>query len=412
MTLADLPAILILVGLAAYVVLGGADFGAGFWQLSPGSGRRSRAIREHAYHAMGPVWEANHVWLIFVLVVCWTGYPTAFASVASTLTAPFFIAAVGIILRGTAYALRSTTDTLRGRRWVELLFAFSSILTPFALGAAVGGIASGRVPVGNARGDLVTSWLNPTSIAVGALAVATSAYLAAVYLSADAERIRAAELVRQFRLRALAVGFVAGAVAVGALVVLRFDAQPIWDGLTGWPGLLAVVASVAAGFGTLALVSAGSFGLARLCAAVAVAAIVVGWALAQRPRLLPGLTIEQAAAPRATLIAIAIAGGIGAVVLVPSLALLFGLFLGGRFDLRPAQAAEPAGATRALPPAVNRLVALVAAASGVAAVGLTTFTDSGWPLGLGVCSLFVFVGSAFCLIVVPPATGTVRNAAG
>ena len=403
MTLANIPAILILLGLAAYVVLAGADFGAGFWQLSSGRSEKSRAIREHAYHAMGPVWEANHVWLILVLVVCWTGYPTAFASIASTLAAPLFVAAVGIILRGTAYALRSTMDTLRGRRRVELLFACSSILTPFALGAAVGGIASGRVPVGNARGDLVTSWLNPTSIAVGVLAVATGAYLAAVYLSADAERIRAPELVREFRVRALAIGVVAGAVAVGALVAVRFDAQTIWDGLTEWPGLVAVVVSATAGFATLALVSTGSFGPARLCAALAVAAIVVGWALAQRPRLLPGLTIEQAAAPRATLIAITIAAGIGALVLVPSLALLFGLFLGGRFDLRPAQAGEPAVATRALPPAADRLLAPVAAASGMAGVGLTTFTDSGWPLGLGVCSLFVFVGSAFCLVVLPPA---------
>jgi cytochrome bd ubiquinol oxidase subunit II len=405
-TLADLPAILILLGLAAYVVLGGADFGAGFWQLSGRSGERSRAIREHAYHAMGPVWEANHVWLIFVLVVCWTGYPTAFASIASTLTVPLFIAAIGIILRGTAYALRSTTDTLRGRRRVELLFAFSSILTPFALGAAVGGIASGRVPVGNARGDLVTSWLNPTSIAVGVLAVATGAYLAAVYLSADAERIRAPQLVREFRSRALVIGVVAGAAALGALVAIRFDARPIWDGLTEWPGLLAVVISTAAGIATLALVWARSFGPARLCAALAVAAIVAGWALAQRPRLLPGLTIDQAAAPRATLDAIAIAAGIGAVVLVPSLVLLFGLFLGGRFDALPARATEPTEGAGPLPVVARRLLALIAVASGVAGLGLTTFTDSGWPLGLGVCSLFAFVGSTFCLIVMPPAGAT------
>jgi cytochrome d ubiquinol oxidase subunit II len=165
-----------------------------------------------------------------------------------------------------------------------------------------------------------------------------------------------------------------------------------------------VVVSAAAGIATLALVWAGSFGPARLCAALAVAAIVAGWALAQRPRLLPGLTIDQAAAPRATLVAIAVATGIGAVILVPSLVLLFGLFLGGRFDVRPARARpEPRGAARPLPAPTRRLVALIAAASGAAGLGLTTFTDSGWPLGLGVFSLFAFVGSAFCLIVVPPA---------
>src|SRR5919197_4947802 len=145
MELADVPVVLMLVGLAAYAVLGGADFGAGVWQLAGGRDERSRALREHAHHSMGPVWEANHVWLIFVLVVCWTAFPTAFASITSTLAVPLFIAAFGIILRGTAYALRSGTATPREQRRVEVAFAISSILTPFALGAVVGSIASGRV---------------------------------------------------------------------------------------------------------------------------------------------------------------------------------------------------------------------------------------------------------------------------
>ena len=144
MRLADVPLILMLVGLAAYAVLGGADFGAGFWQLGGGPGERGRTIREHAHHAMGPVWETNHVWLIFVLVICWTAYPTAFASITSTLSVPLFIAGIGIVLRGTTYALRSGTATPREQRLVEVVFAVSSILTPFALGAVIGGIASGR----------------------------------------------------------------------------------------------------------------------------------------------------------------------------------------------------------------------------------------------------------------------------
>ena len=140
---------------------------------------------------MGPVWEANHVWLIFVLVVCWTAYPVAFGSIASTLAVPLFIAAIGIILRGTAYALRSgTARELASARPIDGVFAISSILTPFALGTVVGAIASGRVPVGNAAGDLVTSWLNPTSLVSATLAVAGVAYIAAVYLAADAARAR------------------------------------------------------------------------------------------------------------------------------------------------------------------------------------------------------------------------------
>src|SRR4051794_26011566 len=189
-----------LAGLAAYAVLAGADFGAGIWHMLP-AGRRAAAVREHTHRSMSAVWEANHVWLIFVLVVCWTAYPTAFASILSTLAVPFFIAGIGIILRGTAYALRSGTATPREERTLELAFAGSSILTPFALGAAIGGIASGRVPVGNAAGDLASSWLNPTSITLGLLAVATAAYLAAVYLAADAVRVGRPDLELVFRRR-------------------------------------------------------------------------------------------------------------------------------------------------------------------------------------------------------------------
>src|SRR5919197_5094920 len=332
MQLADVPLIILLVGLTAYAVLGGADFGAGFWQLWGGRGEREAAVREHAHHAMGPVWEANHVWLIFVLVVCWTAYPTAFASIMSTLAVPLFLAGVGIILRGTAYALRSGTATAREQRRVEVALAASSILTPFALGTSIGGIASGRVPVGNAAGDLATSWLNATSILVGALAVATAAYLAAVYLAADAVRLRRPELARAFRVRAPAMVVVAGALAVAGLAVVHEDARSIWDGLTSGSGLSAVIVSGLAGLGTVLLVLQRRYELARVSAALAVVAIVAGWGLAQRPELLPGLTIQEEQIGRAVLVSVVVALAIGAVILVPSLGLLFSLVLRGRFD--------------------------------------------------------------------------------
>ena len=210
-TLDAYPLILIVAGLTAYGVLGGADFGAGFWSLLGGpADRAGKSLRDHAHHAIGPVWEANHVWLIFVLVVCWTGYPTAFGSIVSTLAVPLFIAAVGIILRGTAYALRAGTGSAGELRAVDLAFALSSIIVPFAFGAAIGGIASGRVPVGNAAGDQFTSWANWTSFLIGVLAVAVAAYLAAVYLAADGMRLGEPELAEAFRVRALAMGVVAG----------------------------------------------------------------------------------------------------------------------------------------------------------------------------------------------------------
>jgi cytochrome d ubiquinol oxidase subunit II len=302
--LADIPILLILVGLAAYTVLAGADFGAGFWILFSGTGRTSpAATRDHARHAMGPVWEANHVWLIFVLVVCWTAYPVAFESIMSTLSIPVFVAAIGIMLRGASYALRGQLDTAPQRRLIESIFALSSVLTPFALGTVVGAIASGRVPVGNARGDLVASWLNPTSMLIGAPAVATSSYLAAVYLAADARRLVDRTLELDFRARALWAAIVAGALALAGLVVVSYDARPLFDGLTTGGGLAMVCVSGAAGLVTLVLVWTSRFGLARASAALAVAAILAGWAVAQQPRFLAGLTIAQAAAGPSTLIA-------------------------------------------------------------------------------------------------------------
>src|SRR3954463_3787284 len=171
MHLYDVPMCFVLAGIAIYTVLGGADFGAGLWQLLAGGGERGERVRDRAHDALAPVWEANHVWILFVLTVSWTAYPDAFASIASTLYVPLFIAALGIIMRGAAYALRSGARTAGELRRVDLLFAVSSVITPFALGAAVGGIASRRVPVGNAAGDLFSSWINPTSILIGAMAV-------------------------------------------------------------------------------------------------------------------------------------------------------------------------------------------------------------------------------------------------
>jgi cytochrome d ubiquinol oxidase subunit II len=393
LTLAEFPAVLTLVGLAAYAVLGGADFGAGFWQLLGGRGERDKALREHAHHAMGPVWEANHVWLIFVLVVCWTAYPTAFGSIASTLAVPLFIAGIGIILRGTAYAMRSGAGSAREQRRIELVFACSSILTPFALGAVIGGIASGRVPVGNAKGDLVTSWLNPTSLVLGVIAVATAAYLAAVYLAADAVRIERPELELAFRTRALVMAVIAGAAALAGLAVVHSDADRIWDGLTSGAGLVAVIASAVAGAATVAFVVSRRYGPARVTAATAVAAIVAGWGLAQRPQFLPGLTIEQAAASRPVLVATIVSLALGALILVPSLGLLYSLLLRGHFDEEPARRRE----TRV--PAVGpRLELQLLPAAGlclVVGVAATVPFDSAWGRIIGVPFLVAFVALGF-----------------
>jgi cytochrome d ubiquinol oxidase subunit II len=343
---------------------------------------------------MGPVWEASHVWLVFVLVVCWTAYPRVFASIFSTLAIPLFVAALGIILRGTAYAVHAGTVREIERRAVDGVFSLSSILTPFALGTAVGAIASGRVPVGNARGDLITSWLNPSSIAIGVLAVATGAYVAAAYLAGDAARAGRDDLAAAYRVRALATGAVTGAIALAALAVVAVDAGRVGERLLEWPALVAVAASAVAGLSTLALVHRSRFEAARYGASIAVASVVLGWALAQRPQLLPGLAIEAAAAPRSTLLATIVGVALGAVVVVPALALLFGLVLRGRFDTQAAAGAAHVAPERgSRPRAASR--GRIAAGAGVAGGALMLAFDGGPLFAAGVLALLaaVAVGS-------------------
>jgi cytochrome d ubiquinol oxidase subunit II len=417
--MAYVPVAFILAGMAAYTVLAGADFGAGLWTLLAFGPSRLR-IRDQARHAMGPVWEANHVWLIFVLVVAWTAYPVAFGSIASTLAAPLLIAAIGIIGRGAAYALRSVSgehsvdNDSRTARRAENLLGVSSVITPFALGTAIGAIATGRVPVGNAAGSLVTSWLAPAPVLIGVLAVAFSGYLAAVFLAADSVRYAEPGLATAFRHRALLAGLVSGALALAGLLVMRGSGLDLTHGTA----LALVGLSGVAGLATLALCWRARFGLARLTAALAVAAVVVGWAAAQAPRFLPGLTVTQAAAGRSTLVALVIAVACGAVVLVPALALLFSLFLRGRLDTpephfpdRGTGAAAPAPVTVQPAPVrrrtetprartrgrADRPLGAAAALGLVAGAGLLVFTDATWTQLLGVAGLLLCAVAVFAL---------------
>jgi len=393
MLLQALPMVFVLIGLALYTVLGGADFGAGFWDLVAGEGPRAERIREHAHGAMGPVWEANHVWLIFVLTVFWTAYPTAFGSIASTLAVPLFIAAGGIVFRGAAYALRPGVSSAREAAVIDTVFAASSILTPFALGCAIAAIVTDRVPVGNAAGHLVSSWLNPTCAFIGVLAVVSCAYLAAVYLAADAARDSEPDLERAFRIRALGAGALAGLVAIAGIFVLRSHSRALYDSLTTGRALPAVIVSASAGIATLLLVQSRRFEWARYGAAVAVAAIVAGMALARWPTLLPGLTVYEAAAGHDTLVWVVVSVLAGAAILFPSLALLFRLTLGG--GLRYGSAGTPESAARAVPAAAPALGVRAALACLIVGVGLLNVADAGWAHAVGVVALAGFVLVAF-----------------
>ena len=329
--MSQLVAVILFVGVVLYAVFGGADFGAGFWDLTAGGAERGRRPRGLIDRSIGPVWEANHVWLIFCLVVLWTAFPGAFAAITGTQYVPLGLAGLGIVLRGSGFAFRKVSAGVRAQRLSGAVFASSSVLTPFFLGAVAGGIASGRVPQ-SGDGDALTSWVNPTSVLGGALAVVACAYLAAVFLAAEARARRAPDLEAWFRRRALASAAVAGTLALAGIFVLRADARRLFDQLLG-PGLPFVLASALAGLAALVRLRGASPRVLRVLAVAAVATVVMGWGVAQYPYLLGNhLRIAAAAAPRATLWSVVVVFGVAATVVVPSLVFLYVLQERGQLE--------------------------------------------------------------------------------
>ncbi|MCW2760185.1 MAG: cytochrome ubiquinol oxidase subunit [Marmoricola sp.] len=324
MTLALAVAAALFVGVMAYALFGGADFGSGYFDLTAGGSARGAELRTLIDHSIGPVWEANHVWLIYVLVMWWTAFPQAFASTMSTLIIPMLLALLGIVLRGAAFAFRKYSATLAQARLFGAVFACSSLITPFFLGCVAGAIASGRVPA-EGRGGLWSSWITPTSMVGGVVAVGTCAFLAGVFLVADAHRHGAEALTERLRVHTLVVGVATGVVVFGALAPVRHDAPTLADGLAGRAAPLIVLSGLA-GVLTLVLLVRRRYGIARFSAVVAVASVVAGWGVGQYPWLLVDeVTIEQAAGAPATLAALFVAVGLAVVVVLPSLGYLYWL---------------------------------------------------------------------------------------
>jgi cytochrome d ubiquinol oxidase subunit II len=321
MTLADVLAGAILVALNAYVLLGGADFGGGVWDLIARGPRRTRQ-RDLIERAIGPVWEANHVWLILAVVLLFTCFPPAFARLAIALHVPLSLVLIGIVLRGSAFTFRSYGgDREEERRWGRV-FAVASLVTPVLLGVVVGTIASGAVarPPTPYRGffpTYVAPWLTPFAFAVGLFALACFAFLAAVYLTLEA---RERQLQEDFRRRAIGAGALVFVTAALGLL-LSHRALLVGAGLVTATGIAAVSAFVA--------LWTRRYRVAQVAAAAQVSLILWGWGLAQFPYVLPpDLTIAEAAAPAVTLELVLGALGLGAVILFPSLYYLFRVFKG------------------------------------------------------------------------------------
>ncbi|MEP9380732.1 cytochrome d ubiquinol oxidase subunit II [Nocardioides sp. KR10-350] len=332
----------LLVGIVLYGVFGGADFGAGLWDLTAGGAHRGKRARDLIDHAIGPVWEANHTWLIFCLVILWSGFPTAFAAIVTTLYIPLGISVLGIVLRGSGFAFRKVLTGSLGRQINSVAFAMPSVITPFGFGTVAGGIASGRVP-SDGYGDPVTSWLNPTSLLGGVLAVMTCSYLAALFLTEEGRHAGAPDLVAWAHRRAILAAGAAGIVALAGLFVLHEDARRLFDRLTA-PALPLVLVSAVAGLAALAatmsLADRWRWRPVRGLGALAVAAILAGWGVGQYPYLLGDhLTISDAAAPPQTMDSLIVVAGLAAVFVVPPLAWL--LLLTQRGELSDPDATSP-----------------------------------------------------------------------
>ena len=276
MSMATLVAMAMFLGVVIYALLGGADFGSGFYDLTAGDAQRGARVRTLIDHSIGPVWEANHVWLIYILVIWWTGFPTAFAAAMTTLFIPMALALAGIVLRGATFAFRKYAATLSQARLFGAVFAGSSLISPFFLGTVAGAIASARVPA-QGYGDRLDSWLNPTSLVGGCLAVASCVFLAGVFLTADASRSADTSLADSLRARTLAVGAVTGLIVFAGLYPVSHDATTLAAGLRNHASPLLAIALIG-GVATLVLVYRRRFAAARFSAAAAVGSVITGWA--------------------------------------------------------------------------------------------------------------------------------------
>jgi cytochrome d ubiquinol oxidase subunit II len=323
--MANAVGVILLASVTLYAVLGGADFGGGLWDLLAGTTRRGRAPRTLIDESITPVWEANHVWLVFDLVIFWTAFPYAFATVMITLALPIWLAVAGIVLRGAGFAFRKELTRLSWQRAAGAAFAFSSLLVPFFMGTVVGAIATGAVPADASHASLA-AWTSPTALLSGFVFVAACGYLAAVYLVVEAGRRGDRPMRAYFTRRAQAAAIVAGALSLAALFELQNSNPAMYGRLTGRALPLVVLAGVC-GLAVLALLTAGQTKGIRAIAALGVAAVIWGWGVAQYPVLLPGtaVTLTTAGATQATFVALVVIAIAAVILVVPSFALLFRL---------------------------------------------------------------------------------------
>jgi cytochrome d ubiquinol oxidase subunit II len=315
---------ILFVVIAAYALFGGADFGGGIWDLLAGGAERGAAPRELIDESITPVWEANHVWLVFVLVLLWTAFPPAFAAIMTALFVPLSLSLLGIVLRGAGFAFRHTAHRLQMQQLTGAAFAAASLITPFFMGTVVGAVATGQVPV-HPAGNVLAAWTSPTALLTGFLFVAACGYIGAVFLVIEARQQGRQDLVRYFSRRATAAGLLTGPLAGGTFAEMSASAPHVFDRLTGI-ALPLVAISIAAGIAVLGMLWLHWYHAVflRATAAIAVATVVWGWGLAQYPYLFPtSLPLATGSAPTASLVAEFVVTGLAVLLVAPGFALLY-----------------------------------------------------------------------------------------
>jgi cytochrome d ubiquinol oxidase subunit II len=340
----ELVAGILIAVLAVYAIFAGADFGGGLWDLLAGGDHRGRPVRELIDETITPVWEANHVWLIFALVIFWSAFPLAFAAVMIVAALPLWLAALGIVLRGAGFAFRKEVQGLHWERLLGAVFAFSSLLTPFFMGTVVGAVAAGKVSLG-ARHSTLTAWTSPTSLLTGALFVAVCGYMAAIFLIGEAASRGDHRHERYFRHRATLAGALSGALSLATLAELHHANHALYHGLTG-RALPLVILGAACGLAVLALLALGRSTALRPLSGIGVAAVVWGWGVGQYPTLLPGtgLTLANGSAPHATLVMLVAVFAAAVLLVVPGFLLLFRLHGRQMLSPTPLRPVEPPAA--------------------------------------------------------------------
>jgi len=326
MELENLAAAALLLGLIMYADFGGADFGGGIW-TALASGPRKEEQRESLFHAIGPVWETNHVWLIYVVVVLFMVFPAAFSALFTALLVPLVIVLVGINFRGAAFAFRHFgRETGRDVPLIARAFEISSILTPFALGMVVAATAGGNIRMVDGRvASGIWDWISLFTLGGGVIGLAICAYLTPVYMTVRTT----GELREDFRKRGMIAGWALGILTAIQIPVAVFDA-PLFASKLLLPRTLAcIVPAVACGAVTELFLWRRRFPAAQIASAATVALTLLGFASALYPDLLLGrMSISAAAAPRETLIAFFIVLPFGVIILAPSLFYLYWTFRG------------------------------------------------------------------------------------